>query len=454
MDKYLLKILHEVNTIIIPGLGALTVTNHKTGEIMFMSYLKHDDGNLAKHIAEKEGISENDAKNLIAKYVREILAKLDTGDTYDMYQFGRFIKINGEIDFENWDKYQNSNESSLESNQNDILEKQKAEEIKENSSAEKEPDKEINSEEKILEPENLNQSEKTIEADSNSDKANLEEITSIENANSIFEDLLEASKPIEQKSNLDAILESKEKEKSPDDKAIEDEKTIEEKPLLNEESPKIDTSSILPKENVYIPKEEVKEIVEKQKLEVKDKNTKEEQTNNQVKIVVKKKKSKSFWILTILAIFLLVGGGLSFIFLDDIKAKFSDEEKNIVQVEKNSESDENLEQIEQQVELENETNDINNSSNSDDSNSNTEQNVEKVKSTNSLNYHTIIGSFGVEANASRLAKKKQAESPSAKVIAEINNMFLVSYESFSTKEEAQAALKKYNFSAWVLKYPK
>ena len=56
MDKYLLEILKEVNTIIIPGLGALTITNKDTGEIMFMDYLKHDDGQLAEYIAQKEFI--------------------------------------------------------------------------------------------------------------------------------------------------------------------------------------------------------------------------------------------------------------------------------------------------------------------------------------------------------------------------------------------------------------
>lgn len=103
MDKYLLEILKEVNTIIIPGLGALTITNNKTGEVMFMPYLKHDDGNLAKFIAEKEGIDLNDAKNIIAKYVREIESKLNVGDTYDMFRFGSFSKnADGDVEFNSW----------------------------------------------------------------------------------------------------------------------------------------------------------------------------------------------------------------------------------------------------------------------------------------------------------------------------------------------------------------
>ena len=103
MDKYLLEILKSVNTIIIPGLGALTITNHDTGEIMFMSYLKHDDGKLAQYIVENEGFEELEAKNLIAKYVREIQLTIDKGESYDMFQFGSFYKNGDDIDFKNWE---------------------------------------------------------------------------------------------------------------------------------------------------------------------------------------------------------------------------------------------------------------------------------------------------------------------------------------------------------------
>jgi hypothetical protein len=102
MNNYLLQLLKEVKTIIIPGLGALTLTNEHTGEMMFMAYLKFDDGTLAKHIAEKEGIDLNDAKNRITKFVSEVNAQLDKGESYEMHQFGTFSKAGGEITFEQW----------------------------------------------------------------------------------------------------------------------------------------------------------------------------------------------------------------------------------------------------------------------------------------------------------------------------------------------------------------
>ncbi len=103
MNKYLLEILKDNNTIIIPGLGALTITNKETREMMFMPYLKHDDGKLAGFIAEKDGVDETDAKNIVAKYIREIKAELDKGESFSMFQLGTFSKKDdGEIHFDNW----------------------------------------------------------------------------------------------------------------------------------------------------------------------------------------------------------------------------------------------------------------------------------------------------------------------------------------------------------------
>ncbi|MGV3612096.1 MAG: SPOR domain-containing protein [Fluviicola sp.] len=114
MNNYLLQLLKEVKTLIIPGLGALTVTNESTGEILFMPYLKFDDGTLAKHIASKENIEQNDASNMISKFVREVTAELDKGNSYDMYQFGRFVKVDGEIAFEAWNAASASDQKPVE----------------------------------------------------------------------------------------------------------------------------------------------------------------------------------------------------------------------------------------------------------------------------------------------------------------------------------------------------
>lgn len=138
MDKYLLEILKDSNTIIIPGLGALTVTNKETGETMFMPYLQHDDGKLAAFIAQKDGIEEADAKNMVAKYVREIKSELDKGETYSMFNLGTFVKKDdGDIEFKNWS---NTTEETVPPVAAPIVEETAVEEVKTDDELEEAPE--------------------------------------------------------------------------------------------------------------------------------------------------------------------------------------------------------------------------------------------------------------------------------------------------------------------------
>jgi nucleoid DNA-binding protein len=100
MNQYLQDLLKETKTLIIPGFGALTITNQSTGEIMFMSYLKFDDGTLVKHVAQVEGVDTDEAKARIAKFVNEMTIVLDSGANFQLKNFGLFKKIGGEIVFE------------------------------------------------------------------------------------------------------------------------------------------------------------------------------------------------------------------------------------------------------------------------------------------------------------------------------------------------------------------
>ena len=100
MEKYLQQLLKEVNTVIIPGLGALTVTNHSTGEIMFMPYLKYDDGKLSSYIAERNGSSIEEAKDFISNRVEGIFNELENEGVSKLSGVGVFTKSsNGDIDF-------------------------------------------------------------------------------------------------------------------------------------------------------------------------------------------------------------------------------------------------------------------------------------------------------------------------------------------------------------------
>ena len=101
MNKYLIEILKIQSSVILPGLGALMVPSQKSGKIVFNQHLKFNDGSLARFIAEKEGIDEQESQNKVAKFVREIEAEIGKGNSYDMFEFGKFYKNkDGEVDFE------------------------------------------------------------------------------------------------------------------------------------------------------------------------------------------------------------------------------------------------------------------------------------------------------------------------------------------------------------------
>ena len=101
MNKYLIEILKIQNSVILPGLGALMVPSEKSGgKIVFNQHLKFNDGSLARFIAEKEGIDQQESQNKVAKFIREIEAELGQGNTYDMFEFGQFYKNkDGDVDF-------------------------------------------------------------------------------------------------------------------------------------------------------------------------------------------------------------------------------------------------------------------------------------------------------------------------------------------------------------------
>ena len=100
MNAYIVKFLREVNTLIIPNFGALTITDAATGEILFLPYLKYDDGKLVNFIAEQKGISTDEAKELIAESILGIQKKLELGENYPIASLGSFGKSKtGEIEF-------------------------------------------------------------------------------------------------------------------------------------------------------------------------------------------------------------------------------------------------------------------------------------------------------------------------------------------------------------------
>lgn len=431
MNTYLAKILTQVKTIIIPGLGALTVTNERTGEIMFMSYLKFDDGELAKFIAEEEGIELNEAKNQLAKYVREIQATLDKGENFDLFQFGRFTKIAGETTFVPWSEINGS-----------VVEEEPKNEIETSSdSVTEEPQTKEN---QSLEIEKSIENEE-IQSPSLDDILNRVDESEIEIKNEIIPE-----KTSELHTEKTDIQEIEEQQNDSDITQIEEEN----KTANSEDKEKIE---ILPNENAYITPQELEE---KEIVTIETSNQSEEK--NQVIMPEKPKKGFRFWMLfVILPILFVTGIGIYVIYesmravtpalKENLKEKFeetvgADEEfvDEMFDDTTQNNSNETIEKTEEPVVEENVIK---------------EEKIEKpVKQKTPVEkpsvpvsnvdfpFQIIIGSFSSEANAQKLA-----QSEGAKYLGKIGGMHLVSLGGYNSMQEAQQALKNSGKKGWVKK---
>lgn len=427
MDKYLLEILSESNTIIIPGLGALTITNKDTGETMFMPYLQHDDGKLAEFIAAKDGIDLADAKIAVAKYVRAIQVELDKGETYNMFQLGTFVKVAGDIEFSHWVG------GSID---NPAVEEVVLEET-------------IVEAETVAEPEILPEPDvEVIHEPIVEDQIEPEEIIENEEPASVAEAITVIT-PI---SEVDADSKTETAE-------IESHLTTPEVEQINYVEPQVEQEIIKAKsepvhDEPIISKEEVlvKTPVETPSKEKRSKPEKKE----------KKKRGIGFWLLMVVIVG-IVGGGVYFAmnyddlrqhipFLADKKEKVieSSEAKKKMEEILNGPEEEEISGTEEKIEepiVEEEV---------------TEEPATKpvvtsptpVASSNG-SYHIVSGAFSSIDNANRLMESFKSQGLPARIIQN-NGLNVVCMQSYATSAQAQADLsnmKSKAASCWILYKP-
>ncbi len=467
MDKYLLQILLDVNTIIIPGLGALTVTNAKTGEMMFMSYLKYDDGKLSAYISEKEGMSENDAKNLIAKYVREIHAKLDQGHTYDMFKFGRFLKNkDGDVDFESWGTYASIGEDIIsdEAPATEAVE-ESAPAIGEIPVAETTA---LGAEDPVVEEITIPVAEEftpeenpIVTAEKPEEDAFVSEITSTPefNETAADEETEEQDDVIEDltvmpahthASSLDEILEKSEEQPVEEEVPVVVEETVKPDPIADQTQ----DESRVQVENIYIPPSEttVETTVVEEKPAPDLSKKKPAPAPKQ-----KKKRGVGFWIVIVLIVLLVGGGTTTLLFYDQVKQylPFLESKRAEAEQAKDTVSAEELNENAAALEAaENER--IANENNPEVPTETTTAPVEEqpaaevsapeppaVSNDGSKPYHVIAGAFASKENADRFAAKQNGT-----VLGEFGGMYLVSSGSYASKSEAQAGISG---KGWVFK---
>lgn len=457
MNKYLLEILKESNTIIIPGLGALTVTNKEKGEIMFMSYLKHDDGKLSSYIAEKDGVDETEAKNTIAKYVREIQSTLDKGDSFDMFQFGKFTKDNhGEIEFHPWE----GSEESTEEPKKPEAPKVETPPVVEAPVKEEKPTKVPKKEEKVEEKDETPK-------------------------------VVETPKVEEKKEEKPPVAETPKKETTPEKKITPVEPPKKEKKPTVEEPKKI-VPPVVPISQATPPKEEKKpekelNIAQKEELaasvdRMNDLKKKQEDTPKE-----KKKRGAGFWVLMVLLLLLVAGGTYVAIDYDNVKQHIpfladndepADEDSAIDKMRdlmgENEQASEEEDAIEESDESEldetseegDDNEEVTEEEVSDNSTEEEQPEIEETPVQETIStpvssgsgqgpYHVVAGAFSNEANAARMVEKLQAQGLPSYVIMN-NGMHVVSMKSFASSAEANAelsALRQTSSGAWILYKP-
>jgi cell division protein FtsN len=433
MDKYLQEMLLEMNMIIIPGLGALSMVNRATGEIMFMPYLKHDDHVLAKHIAAKEGWEENDAVNLIAKYVREIEAKLNIGESYDMYRFGSFKKDNtGDVNFEAWI---GESPSVVNVSTTPLAEVSDVESVG------------VIEEQIVSEPVIKKAEELAIETIIEAVPEPI--IIQVEPAEVIVEEEVQPIITIEADSIevIEPVSEFEEAEKTATEinPIIEKEAIIEEVETIQyteEDQWKDDLD--LPPINAKIERPK-KPIIEKAKSD-------------------KKKRHPAFYILTVLIVILIGGSVTVGVFYDQLKQHlpFVAQETSKVE-EKPSATEENkvIKEEEKDVEPKVEEESI-----IEETLTEAEPKEEIVNSayiqtsTGRVNptqpYHVIAGAFREKANAERFRDRlRENGNSNSEIIGEFDGLFIVSASSHQSMEEAQNSRKSNSTitQSWIFRWP-
>ena len=471
MEKYLQLLLKEVNTVIIPGLGALTITNYKTGEIMFMPYLKYDDGKLSSFIKDKAEISEEDAKSLISVKVESILSNLNNGSNASLSGLGFFSKdSSGDVIFSN----------------NSIESENKPEELEASFSEDTLIDEII-----VVEPEIVDSFLESTPVsipvdivsgssiDSDVDK---KEDVSVEKKKSLFGIFNKAAidkEVINEIENNEEIKNNQAFQVADSVVIVENdivETVIEEENIIqdDDEQKEVIVESLTEESllNTIIPEDNINLESEGESVKESDLEDVFPESDQDDDVVVKKKKGIGFFVKIFLLLLVVGSGvlvGINFKNVQDHipflshKKEVSDEQKMISKLEsdktKPSVNDgvksEELIETPEEVHVEPKSNTI---SNDDKSRSN----HLSSKVSTSLNepldvkqtFYIVLGSFSNKSNADRSVSKLISEGKNSAITVERNGKFLVTISNYSNIDDANSGLKsvKETFSkAWILK---
>ena len=429
MNAYIIKFLKEINTLIIPNFGALTITDAASGEILFLPYLKYDDGKLVNFIAEQKGISTDEAKELIAESILGIQKKLEIGENYPIESLGSFSKSKtGEIEFIS-EHFQRTPVSETDEATNAFAP----------SALKSEPQKstpEIENQEQIISDEPA-----IIPIESEQEAI----VPELELESEVI-DLAENSIEIAEES---IALETPENEILEEKIVLSDEIEVNDAPIYSEEDQW--------KDDLDLPPLHAK--IERPKKPILEKTRKD-----------KKPKRPIFYLLLLFAV-LMIGGVLTIsLFYNSFEklyislSKTPTEEIKAENIPKKNER-ENLKVIKQKEEGTRKA-----------SESTKEEAIQETPisekpevfgdseliqtSTGQVNrtkpYHVIGGAFMAKSNAERYQNKLISAGNNSVIVGKFDQLYIVSIGSYPSKEEAEFALstsRSISANVWIFQWP-
>jgi hypothetical protein len=427
MEKYLLELFKDSNTVIIPGIGALTLTNKEKGEYMFMSFLKHDDGTLRKFIANHDSCEESVAKEKIEHFVNQINTDLNGGNSFELKNFGVFLKDkSGDIIFE---PISSAAASQVAEDSSEVVLEQQIESTIDQPVSQIDLNEEISIEETVqveavveeqpqVETNPIDDAEQSVVFNADEvieeDKVetNAEEVKTVvivEASDDAPEELISSSN-IDESGSAEVVYSSEYSEQQQWEDDLD-----------------------LPPINAKIERPKAP-IIEKVKKD-------------------KKRRSPIFYILIVLVVVLVGGATTVGVFYNQIKtALFATEKSDTTKLAEGK-------QFEFSEEVESE--EIPTESQKEDEQKEApivEPEVEEVVTPEPVNvpkqsvkgdFHLVVGSFQNEEFAKRFSEKMKSEGNDSEVIGPKNSFYLVTIGSYATEVDAKNSLTQK-----IAKYPK
>lgn len=434
IDNYILELFNtDEKTVILPGLGALTLVNKATNEMMFMDYLKYNDGTLNKFVAQKDGIELAEAEAKVKKWVDEIITILDKGQSYEVKGIGLLSKdSSGDIQFSTAVSNEDSVNTSVQQSVEDVAEEVNSSVVEEIKDEIVEPVQDIANE--IVES-------VEVSTESTVDKVETkieEEVASIATTVEPVKEVIDSLKDIDESAELESVVED----------VSSPEPVIEEKhsEIIEQQSPQKASEEEQWKDDLDVPPLDYKP--EKPKKPILEKTKKD-------------KKPRSNRLIWLILLALIVIGGSAYIgfnykdlkekirFLASKKVEDKNSETSLVEeetpieesssVSSSEENDLEEDAVVEDVQdgnIQDEEVDVVQEEKSEPQRQSTPVTISNgLVVDKSLPIQVVTGAFSEESNASRFVEKLRSLGFSAEIIGVYGGLHTISVASFNSMQD-------------------